>query len=206
MIYFTSDTHYFHRNIIEFCNRPFSDLDHMHEMLILGWNRVVQPDDTVYHLGDVAFQVSMKFPQILNILERLNGKKILVAGNHDKQFLRKMDEMLHIWDNVHTEPVFLDSMLLAHHPTYDRAHLMDGGVVLHGHEHSEKNIRPYRMYDVGVDANSYTPISLNSIKTIMKNRRDYVHAEEVGKKTARDTRHPYYLGSQNPITRKDYAL
>src|SRR5581483_5246031 len=77
---FTSDTHFGHKNVIRYDERPFRDMDHMREMLIKNWNDTVTPSDTVYHLGDVAFLGTTATREIVN---RLNGRKILIRGNHD---------------------------------------------------------------------------------------------------------------------------
>jgi len=77
MIYFTSDTHFDHENIIKYCNRPFKDVNHMNESMIENWNNTVNDTDTVMHLGDFSFK-SDKF------INRLNGNITLIKGNHDK--------------------------------------------------------------------------------------------------------------------------
>jgi len=80
-VYFTSDTHFSHKNIIEYCGRPFTDVEHMNAALVDAWNHTVSPDDTVYHLGDIALG---GIPKTLEIIRQLNGHKILIPGNHDK--------------------------------------------------------------------------------------------------------------------------
>jgi len=72
-----SDTHLAHRRIIEYCDRPFHSVGEMNECLIHNWNSVVQPQDTVYHLGDVGFGDLSEFQH------RLNGTIHLIQGNHD---------------------------------------------------------------------------------------------------------------------------
>lgn len=84
--FFTSDTHFNHANIIRFCNRPFNDVEQMNETLIANWNRVVQPEDTVFHLGDFCLGGSVEWTKILN---RLNGKIYLILGNHDIKNIRQ---------------------------------------------------------------------------------------------------------------------
>lgn len=79
MIFFTADTHFGHKNIIEYCKRPFSSVDEMNRIIIENWNSVITPEDTVYHLGDVAFHRG------LDCVRKLNGKLILISGNHDKR-------------------------------------------------------------------------------------------------------------------------
>lgn len=80
MIYYIGDTHFGHRNIIKYDNRPFFTVSEMDEELIKRWNAKVTDDDTVYILGDFSWYDNDKSIEILN---RLNGKKILIRGNHD---------------------------------------------------------------------------------------------------------------------------
>ena len=83
MIFFTSDTHFFHKKIREFCpNRPGTDTDSMNEEIVRIWNETVSPTDTVYHLGDFSFG---KSEETKAIIKRLNGHKYLVMGNHDRR-------------------------------------------------------------------------------------------------------------------------
>lgn len=79
-ILLTSDSHFGHANVIPYCQRPFRDVAHMNEVLIQNWNSVVNPEDEVIHLGDFSFNERV----VAEILPRLNGKKTLVLGNHDK--------------------------------------------------------------------------------------------------------------------------
>ena len=78
-VYLISDTHFAHKNIMKYENRPFKDLTDMREKLILNWNMLVKPEDTVIHLGD--FGMCNK-DVASDILSRLNGHKILIKGNH----------------------------------------------------------------------------------------------------------------------------
>ena len=79
-IFFWSDPHFYHKNVIKYCDRPFDDLEHMHESLIENFNGVVQPGDTTYWLGDSFFCGTGK---AMLIMERLNGTHIMIRGNHD---------------------------------------------------------------------------------------------------------------------------
>ena len=79
MIYFSSDHHFWHNNVIKYCDRPFASVEEMNEIMILRWNEVVKPEDTVYYLGD--FAMAARAPEVYT--NRLNGTKILVNGNHD---------------------------------------------------------------------------------------------------------------------------
>lgn len=181
--FFTSDTHYFHKNIIDYCRRPFINVDMMNNTLVNNWNAVVRPNDVVIHLGDVAFQVNNKWDEIDKLLRSLNGKIYLVPGNHDVQLLKRP----HPFHEVLDQPMYICGMLVSHYPIWDER-LVAGDIMLHGHEHNPVNNRLYRMFDVGVDANRFTPISADVIKEKMLARRDYVLGEEKAVKTARDMR------------------
>lgn len=80
MIYFIADTHFYHENIIKYCNRPFKNSKQMNEYIVNKWNSVVTKDDIVYHLGDVGFGSTDELKELVG---RLNGTKILIRGNHD---------------------------------------------------------------------------------------------------------------------------
>ena len=82
MIYFISDTHFHHHNIIKYCNRPFKDVDEMNKVLIKNWNNTVTDFDTIFHLGDVALTSES---EMKDMIPKLKGKKILIKGNHDKK-------------------------------------------------------------------------------------------------------------------------
>ena len=79
-IFFTADWHIYHKNVLMFDKRPFTDLDHMHRVLINNYNATVGPNDICYFLGDVGMGPK---PLMRNIIKRLNGTKICVVGNHD---------------------------------------------------------------------------------------------------------------------------
>lgn len=79
-IFFTSDLHFCHSNILKFCSRPFNSIEEMDEALIANWNSVVRENDIVFDLGDFAFAPNWRWKEIL---ERLNGVHYLIMGNHD---------------------------------------------------------------------------------------------------------------------------
>ena len=88
MIWFTSDLHFFHNNVIRNSGRPFKNLDEMHEVLIANWNSRVKKKEIIYVLGDFSFGGKEKTRAIL---KRLSGYKILVKGNHDKDAAWMLD-------------------------------------------------------------------------------------------------------------------
>lgn len=184
MIWFTSDTHFSHKNIIKYCERPFDDTDHMDETIIENWNSVVAPEDMVYHLGDIALG---PIDQSLAKVARLNGHKIAVLGNHDRPFMRagKPDESK--WfdryaevfqDIIHWRGTLieigsnLDTVKISHFP-YEGDHTETdryqdvrphdiGTPLIHGHTHSTDILthskRGTPMYHVGQDAHNYFPV------------------------------------------------
>jgi len=112
MQYITSDTHFFHENIIKFCRGQYACVDEMNESLIEAWNRTVSPKDTVYHLGDFAFGKDMN--SIEQLIQRLNGKIILIAGNHDTP------AKLKLYQRYFQVACFyqLDDVILTHYPVH----------------------------------------------------------------------------------------
>lgn len=82
MIFVTADPHFYHENVIEYCGRPFKNVDRMNNHIVNMYNKVVGPDDECYIIGDFSLSTSKR--QLQSILQRLNGKKHLVAGNHDR--------------------------------------------------------------------------------------------------------------------------
>ena len=85
-VWFTSDTHFYHENILRYCNRPFRGIAEMNETLVRNWNEVVPPDGVVFHLGDFAFGSPSQWNDILS---RLNGQIYLILGNHDMKQIRQ---------------------------------------------------------------------------------------------------------------------
>ena len=137
----TSDTHWGHANIIRFCNRPFKSVEDMDAYMINKWNETVGVDDTVFHLGDIAFLPGEK---IVDILMSLNGKIKLVPGNHDKRFLKYKKKC----DIDPSKFEVLDPLLeinlegrqftFCHFPLQEWNGSYAGGTVhLHGHTHSK---------------------------------------------------------------------
>ncbi len=158
-IFFTSDLHFFHQNIIQFCNRPYGSVEHMNESLIENWNKVVTPIDTVWVLGDVSFG---KVKATEEILRRLNGRKHLITGNHDRKgHCEKLDWSLY-FDSQHDYlrlKANNHKFVLCHFPFHSWER---GYINLHGHTHGTYTSK-YMQHDVGVDSNNYAPISLEDV-------------------------------------------
>ena len=152
-IWLTSDTHFNHANIIRYCGRPFAHLDEMNGTLIRNWNVCVQPNDTIYHLGDFALGPSAS---VSSFFWQLNGKKILVRGNHDGRPTVRLP-----WDDQ-AEVFSLEGLTLVHNP----ATIKVEGWVVHGHLHTRHKLTGPRQIHVGVDAWNYLPVALEEVLAI----------------------------------------
>ena len=168
MIYFTADQHFYHKNIINSTNRPFSNEDEMNRVLIQNWNNKVSFNDNVYIVGDFT----MKGPELASsILYGLKGIKHLIIGNHDG-FVNKasFDRSLFASIQDYVEIVcFNTKFVLSHYPMLEWNGYYKGSIMLHGHQHNHEDYNlnnrknGLRRYDVGVDANHMTPVSAEEI-------------------------------------------
>lgn len=171
--YITSDLHFGHANIKKFCpvTRARFDVDPniMNDAMIKEWNEIVEPEDTVYILGDVAF---MPASQAVRVLRRLNGRKILVEGNHDRKAL-KDPEFCKEFAEVHK---YLDIVyngtkcVMFHYPIAEWDQMHRGSVHFHGHLHGNPNgLDGYRALDVGMDATGWIVLEMeDAIRRAMK--------------------------------------
>lgn len=179
---FTSDLHVQHRNIISYSNRPFKDVEEMEETLIANYNKVIGPDELCVILGDVFFCGK---PKARSIMDRLNGEKWLVKGNHDM----KTNALLDIGFSLVVEQMSIyiagQQVKLCHFPYKDTYHGIhkDGDDryldkrpkeninqwLLHGHTHSTEQIDTKRkQLHVGVDAWNYEPVLYTKIEELIK--------------------------------------
>lgn len=184
--YATSDEHFWHLNVIRYCARPFTSVEEMNEKMILEWNKVVKPGDTVICFGDF----SMAFRAVELYTKRLNGYKILIAGNHDfchpahKKSRHKENQDKWIqnyldngWNEVHfSGEIEIPGVATvnANHMPYlentsgeDVRHAKfrprdDGRWLLCGHVH-EKWAQRGKMINVGVDVRNFKPMSFREI-------------------------------------------
>jgi calcineurin-like phosphoesterase family protein len=159
-VWFTSDTHFGHANIIRYSERPYASVAEMDEALAASWNAVVRPGDTIWHLGDFAFRHSRPAG---SYLERLQGEKHLVWGNHDDAETRG----LRGWASSapYAELTVEGTRLVLFHyamRVWNRSHR--GAVQLYGHSHNSL-AGDSQSCDVGVDNPvwGYRPVSLAEI-------------------------------------------
>lgn len=165
-IWLTSDTHFDHINIMKYeptRAEKFKDNLHMTEKLIENWNSVVKPDDLIFHLGDVFFCGAERMKQIA---DKLNGRKILIRGNHDKgvsngKFRKLGFEVFNYY--------IINNMLLSHYPqgeialrTAIKNRLLIGNV--HGHVHSQIEGLDQSVYKcVSVELTNFKPINIREV-------------------------------------------
>ena len=177
MIYFISDLHFGHFNIIRFDNRPFVSIEVMDTEIITNWNSKIKDTDTVYILGDVSWYNNQK---TYEILKQLKGKKVLIKGNHDKlvQDINCRKQFIEITD--YKEIVLNNQLIvLSHYPIMYWKNQWNSTIHLYGHVHvtqdynhllnyidNERKIgNPCKMYNVGcmMPYMNYTPKTLEEI-------------------------------------------
>lgn len=177
--FFTSDLHLGHRNIIDYCDRPFASVGTMNAGLVAAWNTVVGPEDEVWVLGDLAMG---RLDDSLTVAATLLGHKHLLLGNHDKPFRGLQPERyeaagfeLHHGQMTHVLPGGTE-VLSCHFPyegdSGDEDRYRDerptdhGQWLLHGHVH-EKWRQRGRMINVGVDAWGGYPVSEDDLAKVV---------------------------------------
>lgn len=172
-VWFTSDTHFGHENIIRFCNRPFINAAEMNAELIRRWRETVPDDGIIFHLGDFAHGSSRLWNDILNALP---GHKYLILGNHDMKAIRQgfMSHFELVTQQM-TIRVGGQAIVLNHNPflcyggSYRDVwqlfgHVHSGPTSHTGLDHPRLKMLFPRQYDVGVDNNDYRPISFADVK------------------------------------------
>jgi len=167
VIFFIADMHLGHANIIKHCDRPFSSVEEMDEHLISAWNKSVRPNDSVYILGDLIFR-STASPD--SYLSRLRGKKHLILGNHDKDWVKKVD-MPQYFVSVERFAEISDGkhkITLCHYPLMSWNHMAKGSYMIHGHLHNNREAFYFPMLrqmpnllNAGVEINGYRPVNFD---------------------------------------------
>lgn len=190
-IFFTSDWHIGHENVLVYSNRPFKDINHMHRVLVNNYNACVRDDDICYFLGDVGLS---KKEITKRVISELNGTKILIQGNHDPGINACYDLGFDVVINSASIKVGSNLVTMNHFPlfgvyredtsTMTKSEGMNwhgelkhklwtledrGQFHLHGHIHSpnggkSQTILGHQM-DVGVDGNKYCPVSMSTIES-----------------------------------------
>jgi calcineurin-like phosphoesterase family protein len=179
MIYFLSDNHWGHDNIRGFCNRPFNDIYSMNKHMVEAWNKIIQPDDEIYYLGDFSYKLSRKAARY--ILRQLNGKKYFIKGNHD--WVENLDNyknsgLIEWWKYSYEFSYEYNyktyNFSLSHYPHYPLKN--QDLICLFGHQHGIYEHRGVHFHypgglDVGVDNIGYEPISIIKVIDFIENQK-----------------------------------
>lgn len=162
-----SDFHWGHKNIAKFCpdtRGHYADINHMNEDMVKQWNELVQPEDLVYMLGDVAF---MSASEASATMARLNGRKILIKGNHDSKTV-KDKTFRSCFEEIHDYLVInydKHRVVMFHYPICEWYQMHRGSIHFYGHLHQNKSgLEQYRARNVGWD---YTGKILSSMEEMI---------------------------------------
>jgi len=185
MIWFSSDHHFGHTNILKYSNRPFNSIEEHDEELIDRWNSKVDADDIVYYLGDFTLKGWSFF---WDVVQKLNGSILIVPGGHDYKWIKEHPNpeiqikrpanfthsprrisLLNTLEiiEIHHGGKYPLVISLCHYAmkVWDRSH--HGSLHLFGHSHGHLKNPSSRSMDVGVDTNNYYPYSLDKIKSLL---------------------------------------
>ena len=160
MYFFTADEHYYHKNIIKYCNRPFANVENMNRALIGRHNEVVSNTDTVVHAGDFTLA---KGDLVQSVIRKLNGNHVFLQGSHD-HWNKKLRQ---IWERT----IEGQYIVICHYAmrTWARSHY--NSWQLFGHSHG--TLEPVgKQWDIGVDNNNFFPVSFEQLGEIMAGRPD----------------------------------
>lgn len=200
-VFIISDTHFSHSNIINYEYRPFKDTDDMDEYMVERWNSVVSDNDLVFHLGDVCISGAKRAESVLS---RLNGRKILIMGNHDHFTKSK-------WRKLGFEPYdryFYGDYILTHIPVDETPlrRAIDEGFLkgnIHGHTHSFNQHLDQTIYRCCcVEVISYTPVTFDRFTEI----HEQVIRKVAGKglNIGDDSLFSYLLENSRPMTKEEH--
>lgn len=185
-IWFTSDLHLYHKNIIKLCNRPFADVEEMSNTLVENWNSVVKEDDLVFNLGDFCWsECSIVWSKLI---DKLNGRQILIKGNHDHpKTLQKLSDkysLIEVWKPGSNFPIknlnklFMireslevrhngERFLLNHYPQAHYVGQYHSVRQIFGHTHEKSCAYSPNHYNVCVERNLYRPVSLEEVGMLL---------------------------------------
>jgi calcineurin-like phosphoesterase family protein len=173
--FFTADTHFGDQKALEYTfegvnpRARWTTLQEQENDICDLWNKTVGPDDVVYHIGDVY---NVQEPTSSNIVEQLNGHKILIRGNLDTD---SKENYLRYFDEVHNKRHVVDNMLLTHYyTTHEQIKKYDCTINIHGHLHADC-VQDPRYFNVSLERTDFVPISLEDLKVQVKeNQLKYI--------------------------------
>lgn len=173
-VFFTSDTHFNHKNIIRYCNRPWNsgkdangqlivsddNVNEMNEAIISSWNKVVPPNALVWHLGDFALGDRSKIPEIV---ARLNGRINLVLGNHDHKDVKRF--LNAGFNRVYDHPVLINKFVILTHEPLEFLNVNCPFFQIFGHVHDSEHYQTWSKTGacVCVERHDYAPVPWTKI-------------------------------------------
>ncbi|MEK6927051.1 MAG: metallophosphoesterase [Nanoarchaeota archaeon] len=158
IIFIISDTHFNHKNIIEYAGRPFKTIEEMNKEIIGKWNKKVGKEDLVIHLGDFALGNE---EEVKAIRDRLNGKIILLKGNHDYKSVRKAGFL------IIKGTLEINNLIFSHNPLR-KEDIPNGFINVHGHIHEKESKEGI---NISVEKTNYEPIELTELNNMVEERR-----------------------------------
>lgn len=171
-LWFTSDTHFGHKGVLKYqdARSHFSSVEEMDEYLISEWNKVITPQDHVFHLGDFALCSTDRVKELARLL---NGNMHLVVGNHDAKAAsvkKRFSSFRQIAEIAIDDPEGRQEIVCCHYclRTWNKSHY--GAWHLHGHSHGSLPRPAGPVLDVGVDCHNLRPISYWKVKELMRGR------------------------------------
>lgn len=174
-LFFTSDHHFGHANIIKFCNRPFESVEEMNEELVKRWNEKVGPKDDVFYLGDFALSNDRQW--VADLLDRLNGNKFLITGNHEGSAMnhrKKFQWVKEYYELKVQDPELkngVQRIVLFHYAMRTWRGAGRGTWQLYGHSHGTLPDEEDKLaFDIGVDCHDFYPLSYDEVKEIMSKK------------------------------------
>lgn len=180
-VFLTSDPHFFHANIIKYCDRPFANVAEMNDALVNNWNSKVPPHGLVFVVGDFCMNATPN--SIIELRKRLNGRIILIEGNHD-DFVINVNKRHKLFEAIYTRcdirleyaeddaSNYID-IELNHFPSLVWNNSHKGAYQAFGHCHSKAPISGQSVFqhEVSVDRNNYTPLSVDEFCVIIAKQR-----------------------------------
>ena len=171
-IWFTSDLHFWHKNICKYCGRPYETVEQMNAGIIANWNELISDDDFVFILGDLGF---CGIEKLRDAISQLKGQIYVIQGNHDSdKNLEKLKEEGFIKDYTKIQYITIigdeecpeQELTLCHFPMIDWYNKEKGSWMVHGHQHQlpETPSCSEKHWDVGLDKNYGKPITFEQLK------------------------------------------
>lgn len=169
--FFTSDWHLGHNKILKLKNRPYKSIEEMDQSIIEKHNKLVEPQDIVYFLGDFA----MKKTIFLKYIDQINGKIVFILGNHDYKYVSAVREKLEEVYRMKAIRIEGQTIVLSHYPMYFHYRSHHNAWQLYGHLHHDvSDIVQGKKMNVNFDVCGFKTLSLEDVKQYMRKRSDNI--------------------------------